>query len=66
MFVEDQDERNAIHADRTIQPNMILCGECCAGRVGASFGVKREDQLLVTDHGAEPICVHPYEQRLLA
>jgi Xaa-Pro aminopeptidase len=65
-FIEDLDERNALPADRTIQPNMILCVECYAGEVGAPSGVKLEDQLLVTEHGAEPPCIYPYEERLLS
>jgi Xaa-Pro dipeptidase len=65
-FVEDVGERNALPSDRIIQPNMVLCLECYAGEVGAPFGVKLEDQLLVTEHGAEPLCVYPYEERLLA
>ena len=50
----------------SIQPNMILCLECYAGEVGAPFGVKLEDQLLVTEHGAEPLSFYPYEERLLS
>jgi hypothetical protein len=34
--------------------------------VGAPSGVKLEDQLLVTEHGAEPLCIYPYEERLLS
>jgi hypothetical protein len=32
---------------------MILCLECYAGKVGAPFGVKLEDQVLVTRDGAQ-------------
>ena len=45
---------------------MILCLECYAGEVGAPFGVKLEDQVLVTEHGAEPLSIYPYEERLLS
>ncbi len=64
-FTEDQDERNVLPVERTIQPNMILCLEAYAGEVGAPFGVKLEDQVLVTDAGAEPLSVYPYEEQLL-
>jgi Xaa-Pro aminopeptidase len=52
--------------DRTIQENMILCLECYAGEVGAPFGVKLEDQVVVTATGCERLSVYPYEQKLLA
>ena len=45
---------------------MILCLEAYAGEVGAPFGVKLEDQVLVTEAGAEPLSVFPYAERLLA
>jgi len=52
--------------ERVIQPNMVLCLECYAGEVGAPFGVKLEDQVLVTDDGCELLCTYPYEEKLLA
>jgi Xaa-Pro dipeptidase len=65
FFEEDLGERDAAARDRTIKPNMVLCVEAYAGEVGERFGVKLEDQLLVTEHGAEPLCRYPYETRLL-
>lgn len=51
--------------EREIKENMVLCLECYAGEVGAPFGVKLEDQVLVTEHGAERLCTHPYDAKLL-
>jgi Xaa-Pro aminopeptidase len=33
--------------------------------VGAPFGVKLEDQVLVTSTGARLICTYPYDTKLL-
>jgi Xaa-Pro aminopeptidase len=52
--------------DRVIQENMILCLECYAGEVGAPFGVKLEDQVLVTEDGCELLCTYPFDEKLLA
>jgi Xaa-Pro aminopeptidase len=45
---------------------MVLCLECYAGKVGAPFGVKLEDQVVVTAGGAELLCTYPYDAKLLA
>jgi len=65
-YPEDVGERGAQIPDRVIQPGMILCLECYAGEVGAPFGVKLEDQVLVTDTGAELLSTYPFDERLLA
>ena len=52
--------------DRILQTNMVLCLEAYVGEVGAGFGVKLEDQVLVTEQGAELLCPYPYDARLLA
>lgn len=49
-----------------IQENMIICFEAYAGEVGGSFGVKLEDQVLVTDSGAKLLCTYPFEEILLS
>ena len=66
FFEEDIDERDAAALDRAIKPNMVLCVECYTGEVGGKFGVKLEDQLLVTEDGAELLCRYPYEARLMS
>ena len=50
---------------REIQENMVFCLECYAGKVGAPYGVKLEDQVLVTKDGAVPLCTYPFEAKLL-
>ena len=44
---------------------MALCFECYIGEVGGHYGVKLEDQVLVTETGAEPLCTYPYDPVLL-
>jgi len=44
---------------------MVLCLECYAGKPGAPFGVKLEDQVLVTADGARLICTYPFDAKLL-
>ena len=64
-YPEDVEERGVRIPERTIRPNMILNLECYAGEVGASFGVKLEDQVLVTEDGCEVLCTFPFEDVLL-
>ena len=52
--------------NRTIQENMVFCLECYAGKDGAPYGVKLEDQVLVTKNGAIPFSTYPFEAKLLA
>lgn len=65
FFEEDVDERDSAAWDRTIKPGMVLCVEAYTGEAGGSFGVKLEDQLLVTEDGVELLCRYPYDARLL-
>lgn len=51
--------------DRIIQENMVFCLECYAGREGDPFGVKLEDQVLVTGEGTFALCTYPFEKKLL-
>lgn len=53
-------------AERTLRPGMVLSLQCYAGAVGASTGVKLEDQVIVTEGGCELMCRYPYDERLLA
>jgi Xaa-Pro aminopeptidase len=52
--------------DRVIREDMVLCLECYAGAVGAPFGVKLEDQVLVTADGCKPLCTYPFDAQLLS
>ena len=51
--------------NRTIQENMVFCLECYAGKDGAPYGVKLEDQVLVTKDGAISFSTYPFEDKLL-
>lgn len=51
--------------DREIKEDMIFCLECYAGKDGAAYGVKLEDQVLITKDGAVPLCTYPFEAKLL-
>jgi Xaa-Pro aminopeptidase len=48
-----------------IQENMVFCLECYAGKDGAPFGVKLEDQVLVTKDAAVSLNTYPFERKLL-
>ena len=48
-----------------IKPGMVLCLECYTGEVGATYGVKLEDQVLITDTGSERLSNYPYDHKLL-
>lgn len=51
--------------DMTLEPGMVLCVESYIGAVGGPFGVKLEDQVLVTDAGPELLSNFPFEETLL-
>jgi Xaa-Pro dipeptidase len=62
IYYADQAENPA---DEYLSENMALCLECYVGAVGGSFGVKLEDQVLVTAQGAELLSAFPFDERLL-
>jgi len=64
-YPDDDRGPRRIMPERELRENMVLCLECYAGKVGAPFGVKLEDQVLVTKNGARLICTYPYEEKLL-
>jgi Xaa-Pro aminopeptidase len=64
-YPDDDRGPRRIMPEREIKENMVLCLECYAGKVGAPFGVKLEDQVLVTKDGARLLCTYPYETKLL-
>ncbi len=51
--------------DSVLTPDMALCLEVYVGEVGGHYGVKLEDQVLVTETGAELLCTYPYDRKLL-
>jgi Xaa-Pro aminopeptidase len=52
--------------DQRIEPGMVFSLESYIGAVGGGEGVKLEDQLLITEEGAELLCRFPFENALLA
>ena len=51
--------------ERELQENMVWCLECYAGKDGAPYGVKLEDQVLLTRDRALPLMTYPFEAKLL-
>jgi Xaa-Pro aminopeptidase len=64
-YPDDDRGPRRIMPERELKENMVLCLECYAGKVGAPFGVKLEDQVLVTRDGAALLCTYPYDAKLL-
>jgi Xaa-Pro aminopeptidase len=60
-----QDLREDSPTERVIRENMVFCLECYAGKDNAPFGVKLEDQVLVTKDGAVALNTYPFEHKLL-
>jgi len=51
--------------DGVLEPGMVLCPEVYVGEVGGSFGVKLEDQVLITEDGHETLSRAPFDDCLL-
>lgn len=56
-FWKDQSERY----DTRLEANMVMCVESYIGAVGGREGVKLEEQVLLTDDGAEILSSFPFE-----
>ncbi|MBI3456460.1 MAG: aminopeptidase P family protein [Candidatus Rokubacteria bacterium] len=65
-YPDDDRGPRRIMPQREIKEGMVLCLECYAGKVGAAFGVKLEDQVLVTRDGTRLLCTYPYDAKLLS
>src|SRR5437773_2262873 len=65
-YPDDDRGPRRILPQRELQENMVLCLECYAGKEDAPFGVKLEDQVLVTAAGAQLLCTYPYDAKLLS
>jgi Xaa-Pro aminopeptidase len=65
-YPDDDRGPRRIMPERELKENMVLCLECYAGQVGAPFGVKLEDQVVVTRDGARLLCTYPYDAKLLS
>ena len=64
-YVDDDRGPRRILPHRELKENMVLNLECYAGKVGVPFGVKLEDQVVVTPTGCELLCTYPYDAKLL-
>ena len=51
--------------DGVLEPGMVLCVESYIGRLAGREGVKIEEQVLITQTGAEQLSTYPLEERLL-
>ena len=51
--------------ERELQENMVWSLECYAGKEDAPYGVKLEDQVLLTRDGALPLMTYPFDAKLL-
>jgi Xaa-Pro dipeptidase len=60
-YSEDAEETGY---DGMLEANMTICLESYVGEAGGPEGVKLEEQVLVTDSGAEVLSTYPCEDRL--
>lgn len=60
-----QDLHEESGRERVIRENMVFCLECYAGKDGEAYGVKLEDQVLVTKEGVIALNTYPFEKKLL-
>jgi Xaa-Pro aminopeptidase len=65
-YPDDDRGPRRIMPQRELKENMVLCLECYAGKVGAPFGVKLEEQVVVTRDGPRSVGAYPYDATLLA
>ncbi len=65
-FIPFPDDATQPMPDKEIAEGMVLCMESYVGERGASFGVKLEEQVLVTADGPLSLCPYPYADALLA
>ncbi|MGB0411110.1 MAG: dimethylsulfonioproprionate lyase DddP [Pikeienuella sp.] len=51
--------------DYPLEPGMFLCSEAYLGTEGGSFGVKLEDQVMITEDGVENLTRCPFDEKLM-
>ena len=61
-YPEDVDDHGY---DGEVEVGMTLCVEAYIGAEGGREGVKLEEQVVITQNGAEPLSSYPYEDALL-
>jgi Xaa-Pro aminopeptidase len=64
-YPDDDRGPRRIMPERELKENMVLCLECYAGKLDGAFGVKLEDQVVVTATGAQLLSTYPYDAKLL-
>ena len=64
-YPDDERKGKVFIPDREIQENMVFCLECYAGKEGAPYGVKLEDQVIVTKDGVAPLMTYHFDAKLL-
>ena len=64
-YPPDKFDPNRKQYNRVLKEGMIWCLECYAGKDGAPYGVKLEDQILLTKEGALPLNTYHFEEKLL-
>ena len=52
--------------DYVLEPGMTLCVEAYVGAVGGKYGVKLEEQVLITENGCETLTKCPYDPALMS
>jgi Xaa-Pro aminopeptidase len=55
------DPRDPLFQDGVMQPGMTICVESYLGEVGGPFGIKLEQQVLITETGYEILSQYPLE-----
>lgn len=56
---------NAYGYDGVVETGMVLCVESYVGHTQGGPGVKLENQVLITENGAEVLSTYPFEPKLL-
>ncbi len=51
--------------DYPLEPGMFLCSEAYIGTVGGEFGIKLEDQVMITEDGVENLTRCPFDEKLM-
>lgn len=64
-YPDDERPPKRTQYNRVLKENMVWCLECYAGKDGAPYGVKLEDEVLLTKDGAVPLNTYPFEAKLL-
>ncbi len=64
-LVKYQDKWEDGQFDYDLEPGMFLCSEAYIGTVGGAFGIKLEDQVMITEDGVENLTRCPFDEKLM-